>query len=105
MIIYIDIDETICSKSKDLNYINAIPWHDRISDVNKLFDEGHTIIFWTARGTKTGIDWKGLTEKQLNEWGVKYHELIMGKPAYDIFIDDKNYNSNQWNHIIKSIYN
>jgi hypothetical protein len=105
MIIYIDIDETICSKSKDLNYKNAIPWYDRIGDVNKLFDEGHTIIFWTARGTKTGIDWKELTEKQLNDWGVKYHELIMGKPAYDIFIDDKNYNSNQWNNIIKSIYN
>ncbi len=103
MIIYIDIDETICSKSKELDYETAKPWYDRINDINKLFDEGHTIVFWTARGTKTGIDWRMLTEKQLSEWGVKYHQLLMGKPAYDVFIDDKNYNSNQWNNIIKNI--
>ena len=30
-----------------------------------------------------------LTDKQLKEWGCKYHELIMGKPHADYFIDDK----------------
>jgi len=30
--------------------------------------------------------------KQLKEWGCKFHELKMGKPAYDLFIDDKNIN-------------
>jgi len=30
-----------------------------------------------------------LTEKQLKDWGCKYHELILGKPHADFFIDDK----------------
>ena len=30
-----------------------------------------------------------LTKQQLDDWGVKYHELIMGKPHADFFIDDK----------------
>ena len=30
-----------------------------------------------------------LTKQQLDDWGVKYHELIMGKPHADYFIDDK----------------
>ena len=30
-----------------------------------------------------------LFEKQLKDWGCKYHELIMGKPHADYFIDDK----------------
>ena len=54
------------------------------------------IIYWTARGTVTGIDWKDITEKQLKSWGAKYHELKMGKPAYDLFIDDKNINSERF---------
>ena len=29
------------------------------------------------------------TEKQLNDWGVKYHNLIMGKPYADYYIDNK----------------
>ncbi len=35
------------------------------------------------------------TLKQLNNWGLKFHELIMGKPSYDILIDDKAYNYNE----------
>ena len=30
------------------------------------------------------------TKNQLKKWNLKYHKLIMGKPSYDIFIDDKN---------------
>jgi hypothetical protein len=26
---------------------------------------------------------------QLELWGCKYHELIMGKPSADYYIDDK----------------
>ena len=37
-----------------------------------------------------------LTEKQLNDWGGKYHELIMGKPHADYFIDDKGLNSDEF---------
>ena len=35
------------------------------------------------------------TKKQLKKWKVRYHELIMGKPSYDILIDDKSLNFNK----------
>lgn len=96
MIIYVDIDETICTKSPDLKYNNAKPLPERIDKINKLYDDGNTIVYWTARGTVTGIDWREVTEKQFKEWGVKFHDLKFGKPAYDLFIDDKNINSERY---------
>tara|TARA_Y100000385_G_scaffold114161_2_gene118466 strand:+ start:3219 stop:3527 length:309 start_codon:yes stop_codon:yes gene_type:complete len=93
MLIYVDIDETICESPKDRDYTKAQPIKKRIEKINKLFDEGNTIVYWTARGTMTGIDWYQVTQKQFDIWGVKYHDLKMGKPAYDLFIDDKNITS------------
>ena len=29
-----------------------------------------------------------LTKKQLKNWEVKYNKLIMGKPSYDLIVDD-----------------
>jgi len=67
-----------------------------IEKANRLYDDGHTIVYWTARGSVTGKDWTELTNNQLNLWGVKYHELHFGKPAYDLFICDKVINSRRW---------
>ena len=83
-----DIDGTICSNTNG-NYDQAQPIYERIKVINKLYDEGNEIIFFTARGTTTKIDWKELTEKQLKDWNVKFHKLIFGKPYSNIFIDDK----------------
>jgi len=97
MIIYVDIDETICyynNKNKDiLDYSKALPYKERIEKINTLYDEGNSIVYWTARGTTTGIKWFHITLQQLINWKCKFHELKMGKPAYDLFIDDKNINS------------
>lgn len=92
MNIYVDIDNTITDTIGD-DYKNCLPLIKRINKINKLYEEGNTITYWTARGTVSGIDWRELTEKQLDEWGVKYHKLILGKPAFDMFIDDKAFNS------------
>ena len=96
MIIYVDIDETICKSPKTRDYTLAMPLYDRIEKINELYDAGNTIIYWTARGTGSGIDWREVTERQFKEWGVKYHELKFGKPIYDLFIDDKNINSERF---------
>ena len=93
MIIYVDIDETICTSVKGLDYGSAKPIHERIEKINDLYKKGNTIIYWTARGTKTGIDWSDVTRKQFAKWGVLHHEIRFGKPYYDLFIDDKNINS------------
>ena len=91
-----DIDGTICSNSFG-DYENAKPYYNRIEHINKLYDSGSTIIFHTARGMgRTNNDpiesnklFYDFTAKQLNQWGVKYHKLFLGKPSGDIYIDDK----------------
>lgn len=88
MRIFVDIDNTICD-TIGTHYVNVTPRLDKIAVVNKLYDEGHYIVYWTARGTVSGIDYTELTTNQLNSWGAKYHEVILKKPAYDIFVDDK----------------
>lgn len=88
-IIYVDIDETICMTSKDRRYENATPIYKNIEKINKLYDEGNTIVYWTARGSRKQINWYDLTYNQLIEWGAKFHELRVDKPYYDLFIDDK----------------
>lgn len=89
MKIYIDIDETICYYEGERDYEKAIPLKRNIEKANSLYDNGHEITYWTARGTVTGIDWREVTEKQFERWGVKYHKLMFGKPAYDLMIDDR----------------
>lgn len=94
MIIYVDIDETICLTPESRDYVCAKPLKNNISRINSLYEAGNTIVYWTARGTGSGIDWRKVTEDQFKKWGVKYHELKFGKPIYDLFIDDKNISSN-----------
>jgi len=96
MIYFIDIDDTICKLGEELKYETATPIESAIYKVNQLYLQGHHIVFWTARGTGSGLDWSELTRSQLESWGVKYHELRFGKPVYDVFIDDKNLNSLDW---------
>ena len=93
MKIYVDIDETICTSPENRDYAKAEPIYANIKKVNRLYQQGNTIIYWTARGTGSGIDWSEVTQNQFKEWGVQYTQLLFGKPIYDLFIDDKNINS------------
>jgi len=90
MNIYVDIDETICLYNGERDYEKAIPIIENIKKICILYEQGNKITYWTARGSVTGIDWYDLTKKQLDSWGCKYHNLIVGeKPAYDLLICDK----------------
>jgi cobalamin biosynthesis Co2+ chelatase CbiK len=88
MIIYVDIDNTIAD-TDEMNYNNSKPIEINIKIINRLYDEGNIVVYWTARGTVTGNDWYDVTKSQLDLWGAKYHDLKMGKPVFDLFIDDK----------------
>tara|TARA_R100001015_G_C4623346_1_gene181103 strand:+ start:1560 stop:1862 length:303 start_codon:yes stop_codon:yes gene_type:complete len=96
MVIYVDIDETICEYGNVREYSKALPIIERIEKINKLKEEGNTIVYWTARGSTTGIDWTDLTKNQLSEWGANYDQLKMAKPHYDLFICDKAINSERY---------
>jgi uncharacterized HAD superfamily protein len=95
MIYCFDIDGTLCTNT-DGDYSKARPLHEVIAQVNRLYVEGHRILLYTARGATTGVDWHELTERQLKEWNVHYHELFMGKPTADVYIDDKAINLADW---------
>lgn len=86
--IIVDIDGTIC-RTEGNDYENSVPIPENIAKINKLFDEGNKIIYWTSRGTSSGISWFALTSMQLEKWGCKYTDLRMDKPSYDLWIDDK----------------
>ena len=90
MIYCFDLDGTICTQDGSSNYEDAKPLPVMVQRVNDLYDAGNTIIVNTARGTRSGVDWHDITKNQLDNWGVKYHELVVGKkPHYDIVVDDK----------------
>ena len=72
------------------------PIQKELKKINTLYEEGHTIVYWTARGTVSQQKWFQITLQQLIDWKCKFHELKMGKPAYDLFIDDKNINSEMY---------
>jgi capsule biosynthesis phosphatase len=92
-----DIDGTICTKTKNGSYTDVEPFETRIRMINRLFDQNNQIIINTARGMGRSENnpnvakslFYDLTIKQLSNWGVKYHRIFMGKPAGDLYVDDK----------------
>jgi hypothetical protein len=84
-----DIDGVLATLTPNNDYTRAVPILSNIRIVNRLHDNGNRIVLYTARGSVTGIDWREHTEKQLAAWGVKYDELRLGKPAGDIYVDDR----------------
>tara|TARA_B100000963_G_C22605077_1_gene662097 strand:+ start:1388 stop:1729 length:342 start_codon:yes stop_codon:yes gene_type:complete len=103
-ILCFDIDGVICNNTWG-KYENALPNKEAIKKINQLYDQNFFIKLYTARFMgrnnenisktyQTGFEF---TKKQLEKWNLKYHELIMGKPSYDIIIDDKSINySDDW---------
>ncbi len=95
MIYCFDIDGTICTNTFG-EYEKAKPYEERIRLINKLYEEGNIIKLFTARGSTTKINWRSFTESQLEDWGLNYTILQLGKPEADIYIDDKGSNDNDF---------
>lgn len=102
----VDIDGTICfpGTSEERRYTHATPRWDRIRVINKLYDEGNYVVYLTARGMGRYKNSRMLAHKefyeftydQLKEWGCKFHELHLGKPSGDYYIDDKGVHSDDF---------
>ena len=96
-IICFDIDGVICKTNNKNNYAKSKPIKKNINYINKLYEEGFKIIIFTGRFmgrnnnniSKAKKQVLNLTKIQLKKWGLKYNKLFMGKPSYDLFIDDK----------------
>lgn len=87
----VDVDETICFYDGPRSYELAVPSPENIAKINKLYDDGWKIVYWTARGSVSNVDYYEFTLFQLREWGCKFHELVCGKQKghFDLIIDDK----------------
>ncbi len=75
----IDIDGTICDdipNEEPERMATAQLYPEALETLNKWFDEGHIITFFTSRTE----DHREVTEKWLKENGFNYHGLLMGKP-------------------------
>ena len=91
-----DIDNTICTTYKK-NYFSAKPKKNIIKLINGLYEKGHQIKIFTARfmgrnndnATKAHKQGYIKTYKQLKKWNLKFHILILGKPSFDLLIDDR----------------
>lgn len=106
-----DLDGVLCNQTAG-DYENACPNREAIGTLNKLYADGYRIIIFTSRfmnrnngdmieAYKDGYEF---TQQQLAAWGVKYHDLYMGKPAYDVLIDDRSVFFNQdWDTVMKKL--
>jgi hypothetical protein len=90
-----DLDGVLCSQTGG-RYEDAIPNNEAIEVVNGLYHNGFRIIIHTARfmgrndqnviaAYKEGYEF---TRRQLDQWGVRYHDLFLGKPSFDVVVDD-----------------
>jgi len=99
--IYVDLDNTLCITNGS-SYFNSTPILERISYFNSLKEQGNHITIWTARGQRSGIDYEELTKSQLESWNVLYDVLLMKKPDYDIYYDDKSVNIDDYLPVINN---
>jgi hypothetical protein len=89
----IDIDGTICDDilNEDSHlYPDANVFPKALEIINKWYDEGNIITFFTARETKD----REVTLQWLDKHGFKYHGLVMDKPRINdqqeyVWIDNK----------------
>lgn len=75
----IDIDGTITDdvpNEEPERMATCLPYPDALDTLNKWYDEGHIITFFTSRTEEH----REVTEKWFAKHGFKYHGLLMGKP-------------------------
>lgn len=75
----IDIDGTICDDvpNEEPERMSLVePYPDALAMLNKWYDEGHIIYFFTSRTEAH----RTITEEWLNRHGFKYHGIVFGKP-------------------------
>lgn len=75
----IDIDGTITEdvpNEEPERMETCIPFPDALETLNKWYEEGHVITFFTSRTEEH----REVTTKWLDKHGFKYHGLLMGKP-------------------------
>jgi hypothetical protein len=75
----IDIDGTICDdipNEEPERMLTASVYPDALDTLNKWYEQGHIITFFTSRVEEN----REVTEAWLAKHGFKYHGILFGKP-------------------------
>lgn len=89
------MDGTICTEERTYSRSMAKPLDNAVESINELYNEGHTIIIYSAR---TWMEYE-MTVDWLSRHGVKYHQLMLGKPVGDVWIDDRAITCDGWSNV------
>ncbi len=94
--IMVDLDGVICSEEQFFNRPLAQPIPGAREAIQKLRAAGHTIVIYTARGWG---EFK-VAEHWLQQNGIEYDGLHMGKPIADVWIDDRAFRFRDWDETL-----
>lgn len=98
-----DLDGTLC-ETEGMAYGEAQPIEERVAVVQQLHADGHYIIIHTARGQSMNTHQRralfSLTRRQLNAWGIRYHEL-RAKPFAHVYVDDRAVSDTDFFHTVR----
>jgi len=102
MQIIVDLDGTICSEEKTFSRSLAKVKDGARDALRKLYNDGNTIIIYSARSWmeyEMTFDW--LTNNK-----IPFHQLVLGKPIGDVWIDDRAIRfENNWGSVLENLLN
>ena len=84
MIIFADVEENICN-IEDEDFSSCVPDFNKIEKMNNLYEKGHHIVYWSSKPKNSTI-WFNYIIERFKNWNVKYHELRLTKPSFDLYV-------------------
>ena len=91
----IDMDGVICEERTTFERSLAKPIAGAIEALQRIKDKGNFITIYTSRGWQeyqATLEW-------LNRYKVPFDLLLLGKPIYDVYIDDRAIHFTDWSGI------
>jgi phosphoglycolate phosphatase-like HAD superfamily hydrolase len=97
--IMVDLDGVLCTEEVFLERPLAKPIAGAREALQKLRAAGYVVVIYTARG------WGEcrVAQQWLADHGFEYDGLQMGKPAADIWIDDRAVRFSSWDDTLRQL--
>ena len=97
--IMVDLDGVICNEERVFERPLAAPIAGAREALAKLRTEGHTIVVYTARGW---AEYR-VTKQWLDDHGMAYDAIHMGKPIAHVWIDDRALRFRSWEQALREL--
>ncbi len=97
--IMVDLDGVICTEERTFERPLAQPIDGAREALQRLRAAGHTIVIYTARGW---AEYK-VAKQWLDDHGMAYDAIQMGKPIADVWIDDRALHFSNWADTLRQL--